>query len=70
MINIRYAAQVTISGTMEDKQIGNLPFELFKTAFLSEITNELKKLIIDYVADDNISVEVLPLYADVYKTEG
>lgn len=70
MINIRYAAQVTISGTMEDKQIGNLPFEQFKTAFLSEITNELKKLIVDDVADDDISVEVLPLYADVYKTEG
>ena len=70
MINIRYAAQVTISGTIEDKQIEKLPFELFKTAFLSEITDELKKLIVDDVADDNISVEVLPLYADVYKTEG
>ena len=70
MINIRYAAQVTISGTMEDKQIENLPFEQFKNAFLSEITNELKKLIVDDVADDDISVEVLPLYADVYKTEG
>lgn len=70
MINIRYAAQVTISGTMEDKQIGNLPFEQFKKAFLPEITNELKKLIVEDVADDNISVEVLLLYADVYKTEG
>lgn len=31
MINIRYAAQVTISGTMEDKQIGNLPEVIIKT---------------------------------------
>lgn len=70
MINIRYAAQVTISGTMEDEQLGDLPFEQFKKAFLTEFTDGLKYLIVKDAADDDISVEVLPLYADVYKTEG
>ena len=34
MINIRYAAQVIISGTIEDLQIYNLPFKQYKMYYL------------------------------------